>query len=144
MTRKMVLRKWFNVLMCLILLLCIAEAQDKYKKGDFKGFTINEPVIQRSKENLTTKTIRGQIYFSDDNGYPMEGALFEIQGPGSCETIRSVSTDENGYFEFKDLPEGRYIYKASSLGYNAVAGVITLSQRANADSIPRIFLQPGF
>ena len=132
-------------LMCIVALEGLAEEKSKYTKGDFSGFTINEPVIHRSKDNFVTARIKGQIYFSDDKGYPMEGALFEIKGPGVSETVRSVTTDSNGLFEFKDIPEGgKYsTFKASSLGFNAYAGMIILSRKAKARSIPRVYLQPG-
>jgi hypothetical protein len=144
MTMQKVVRRALLALMCTVVLGSLAEEQDKYTNGDFRGFTVNEHVIQRSKDNFALRSIKGQIFFSDDNGYPMEGALFEIRGPGSSETVRSVITDANGFFEFKDVPEGAYIFKASSLGFNAYAGRITLSRMAKARSLPRIFLQPGF
>lgn len=143
MTTQRVAKAALLLLIYTAVLGSVAEDQDKYRDGDFRGFTINEPVIQRSKDHFVIRSIRGQIIFSDDNGYPMEGALFEIRGSGSSDTVRSATTDANGIFEIKDLPEGSYIFKASSLGFNAYAGEITLSRKAKAHSLPRIFLQPG-
>jgi hypothetical protein len=122
----------------------LAKGQDKYETGEFKGFTINEPVIHRTDKVLSLRTISGSVWFEDERGHPMEGALFEIRGPGDCEIIRSATTDANGYFEIRDLQEGTYVFKASSLGFNGFAGEIVISRRAKQESLFRIYLQPGF
>ncbi len=90
----------------------------------------------RRQQEALSEGLAGDLLIRDPN--------FEIRGPGSCEKIMSANTDENGNFEIRNAPEGTYIFKASSLGFNAYAGKITLSRNAKTDSIPRIYLQLGF
>jgi hypothetical protein len=125
-------------------LVSLAKGQNKYKTGEFKGFTINEHVIYRTKDVFVLRTISGKVWFVDEKGSPMEGALIEIRGPGDCEVFKSANTDVNGYFEIKDLEEGLYLFKVSSLGFNGYAGKIKISRNAKPESPFNIYLQLAF
>jgi hypothetical protein len=121
----------------------LAKAQDKYKAGEFKGFTINEPVIEKSGKEFDIRAIKGRIVFCNDS-LPIKAALFEIKGPGDSTSIIAATTDKNGTFEIGNTPEGTYLFKASAVGYNAYAGRIIISKRTKQKSRLNICLQPGF
>ena len=64
-----------------------------------------------------TSTIRGRVTAAD-SGRPLRRAVVRVAAPGVREA-RTVSTDQNGRWELKDLPAGSYTVSASRTGYVA-------------------------
>ena len=134
-----------RLLCCLLFALPVASfSQGKYISGEFKGFTINEPVINKLEKDFTVAKIKGQVVFRDDDGAPMKDVLFELQGPGETQKIRSAITNEDGIFEIRNVAEGVFKFKASAVGYDAIAGKVIVSKSAKHPDHIRICLQPGF
>lgn len=66
-----------------------------------------------AQDNIT-QTIRGKVYDSETH-QPLTGASVSLQTAQS--TLDIISTDENGNFRLEQVPVGRYILKASFVGY---------------------------
>ena len=62
-----------------------------------------------------TSIIRGQIVAAD-NGSPIRRAQVRINAPDVRES-RVATTDQQGRFEIKELPAGRYTMTASKGGF---------------------------
>ncbi|WP_019990785.1 TonB-dependent receptor [Rudanella lutea] len=58
---------------------------------------------------VTTGGLQGQI--RDQNGEPAAGLTIQLKG-----TVRALSTDANGNFDFRSLPTGTYTLVASGVG----------------------------
>ncbi len=77
---------------------------------------------QPSRDNApktSSATLRGRV-FAADSGQPLRKAQVRIVSREVREN-RLTSTDEQGRYEFKDLPAGRYTINASKGGYVALA-----------------------
>ena len=70
---------------------------------------------QRADAPRGTSIIRGQIVAAD-NGSPIRRAQVRINAPDVRES-RVATTDQQGRFEIKDLPAGRYTMTASKGGF---------------------------
>ncbi len=70
-----------------------------------------------------------QGYIRDDKGEPAGGLVVRLKG-----TVRSITTNENGFFNFKGLPAGSYILVASGLGIETQEQSVTV-QRSETISI---------
>ncbi len=62
-----------------------------------------------------TSTLRGRVTAADD-GRPLRRALVRVSSPGVREA-RTVTTDQNGRWELKDLPADSYTVSVSRSGY---------------------------
>lgn len=131
---------------CIALLLAgLLYPQQRYSTGaseEIRGFTINADRIRLLEEKYIVTAIRGKITFDDENGPPMEEALFEIRGPGDSQKIRSALTDDNGKFEIKNVPEGTYRFVVGKVGYTAYGGEIVLFKQVKKESKLHFSLHP--
>ncbi len=53
--------------------------------------------------------------------------------------VRKVYADKNGNFYMKNIPEGRYCYKATVMGWQSQIGIIIIDMRADPDK--KVFLK---
>jgi hypothetical protein len=119
-------------LLTLFLLVCACSAQDSISdlKGfpDLKGFTLSptehEIIVERTP--LAVRTVHGQIHLKNGSWpsgeYPI--ALIELRGMDG--RIRSTRSKSSGHFEFKRLPDGVYVYKATLNCFKSVIGTLHL------------------
>lgn len=61
--------------------------------------------------NPTGTTLVGRV---SDGSIPVSGAIITISERG---LVESTSTDEDGRFQFKAVPSGRYAFRISAQGY---------------------------
>ena len=98
-----------------------------------KGFTESkaEHIINQIREPFVVCEIRGTI--SNDQAGWQKGSLvlFEIRGIGKNLKVKHTHTDEYGNFAMKNIPPGRYCFKATVLGWQSVMGVIFVDKKAN-------------
>ena len=78
----------FGIIGAFLLLLCCAEAglQTTEGTGSFKGYIYNE-----------------------DSTTPLENAVVKMRDTEDKEEKQSLSTDDSGAYEIKDIKEGRYV-----------------------------------
>ena len=129
----------------LLLLVSVScSAQDRFTKGEFKGFTRSpsEHIISRLDDPLTARTATGSIIFAPDEG-PLGGALFEIRGPGKYTKIRSSLTSPSGTFSIRNVPDGKYLFKVTLDGYQSVTGELIISRTIPSQKAIQIALKPG-
>ena len=108
------------------------------------------PRDQQAAPATGTSRIRGRVVASD-SGRPIRRAIVRLASPAIRES-RSTSTDQDGLFEFAQLPAAQYNVSASKSGYvqmgyrqtrpNGPQRPITLAEREVAERID-IALPPG-
>jgi hypothetical protein len=108
------------------------------------------PRDQQQPPAVGTSRIRGRIVASD-SGRPIRRAVVRLSSAAVRES-RSTSTDQDGRFEFTQLPAGAYNISASKSGYvqmgykqtrpNAPPRPVTVGEREVAERID-IALPPG-
>ncbi len=101
------------------------------------GFTMTEVEnrIIEIEDAFVVRKIRGWILNHNDieKKWPVRfRVLFELrQSEGNMEIMRTI-TDENGYFEIPNVPEGRYCFKATLYGWKSIVGTIIVDKKADA------------
>jgi hypothetical protein len=83
-----------------------------------------------------TATLRGKIV-SEDRGAPVKYAAVEARGTATGRGARTVTADDSGVFEVRDLEPGAYVVRASK------AGFLTREYRRNDDDAREIKLSAG-
>jgi hypothetical protein len=123
----------------------LARGQDRYESGELKGFTLfpDEHIIDRLDDAITVREVRGTATIEMEPDSPMEGVLFELRGPGDSETIRSARTDSTGKFSLKHVRPGKYLFKASSQGYQSIVGILIVSARSGTEHSIALHMKPG-
>ncbi len=71
--------------------------------------------------SLSAQSIKGKIYSQNTKDLLM-GVSIRLDGPGSM----GVATDEKGGFNFQNIPRGKYIIKASYVGYESYQTTLIL------------------
>lgn len=66
-------------------------------------------LVGRAEDNKPSGSLQG--YILDRNKQPAEGITVSLKG-----TVRQVSTDPNGSYQFKNLPQGRYVLIVTGVG----------------------------
>jgi hypothetical protein len=92
---------------------------------------------QRADAPRGTAILRGQI-IAADNGTPIRRAQVRVSSPDARES-RIATTDQQGRFEIKELPAGRYTMTASKGGFVA----LQFGQRRPSESGTPIELGDG-
>ena len=123
----------------------VAWGQDRYQSGELKGFTISreEHIINHLDDPLTVHEVKGTAFIAYDEKTPLEGVLFELRGPGDSETITSTKTGQDGTFVLKQIRPGKYLFKATSLGFQSLVGVVIVSPKAGRGQAILLRLKPG-
>jgi Carboxypeptidase regulatory-like domain len=98
-----------------------------------------------------TARIRGRAVAAD-SGQPLRRATIRLSSP-EFRDPRSTSTDGEGFYEFRDLPSGRYTLSATKNGYvtmsygartwNQAGRVLTLADRQDVDRVDFGLLRGG-
>ena len=124
-----------------------AQAQERFKSGELKGFTTlpTEHIIERLEKIPAMRKFEGLVG-SKELDRPLEGVLIEIRGPGVSEKFMTTMSNPQGHFRFGRTPDGAYTIKLTSKGFRSVIGTISVQRflKANKASEPfRIEMLPG-
>src|SRR5207249_1414827 len=68
-------------------------------------------------------TLTGVV--EDPSGAPIPGAHLKLAGKATAEVVKADS-DETGQFEFRNLPEGKYVLSAQAHGVEPIEMVVTI------------------
>ncbi len=68
-------------------------------------------------------TLTGVV--EDPSGAPIPGAHVKLTGKATAEVFKTTS-DETGQFEFRNLPEGKYVLSAQAQGVEPIEMVVTM------------------
>ena len=120
----------------------LSFAQERYVEGEFKGFIHDAPEIVRVDTVFQVSEVRGIAKILHSEG-GMAGVLVELRGPGDAQTFRRTKTNERGEFRIRYVPEGRYVFMASSLGFDVLTGTIIVSHRVVGTTMIRLSMIPG-
>jgi len=105
--------------------------------------TLEKVLFAELNKNLVFTQVQGEgfgkIYgtVKDDKGELLIGARIEIEGS----QIRT-GTDENGYFEFVNLPAGIYVLKCTYVGYDSQV-IIDVEVTKKSDKLLNFTLSTG-
>src|SRR6184192_2983240 len=69
-------------------------------------------------------TLTGVV--EDPSGAPIPGAHVKLTQKATAEVFKTTS-DETGQFEFRNLPEGKYVLSAQAQGVEAIEMVVTIA-----------------
>lgn len=97
-------------------------------------------VIDRA---FRVRTVQGTVDFENEPGQHLPNVLFEIEGPGIVRIIRRATTDTDGRFKIKHVPEGTYKFKTTRDGFNSTVGTIVVSKKAPKGDEIRISVAVG-
>jgi hypothetical protein len=78
-----------------------------------------QPRDQRQMPSAATGVIRGRVV-SADTGEALRRARVDLSA-SELKSTRAVATDGDGRFEFRGLPAGRFLVRASKTGYVTLA-----------------------
>jgi hypothetical protein len=120
-------------------------AQKRFPSGELKGFTESpaEGVIIHLEQPFVVQEISGVVLRSVGDESPLEGVLFELRGPGNSAVIRSAKTGIDGNFNLSKVPQGKYTFKVTALGFQSIVGVIIVSSKAASSRIVKLSMRPG-
>lgn len=109
----------------------------RYLNCGLEGFTLANPehIVNEIKEPFVVSEIKGRIINEAGGGWPRDyPVLFEIRGMKKHVKIYKTHADENGNFVMKNIPEGRYCFKATIGGWQSVMGIIIVNKKADPKS----------
>jgi len=132
--------KAVTLLMCLAFAVAL-EAKPYGQIGDFTSSPY-EHIINEIDQPFVVPSIAGLITLPNE-GEPLSGVLFEIQGPSTDRKIRRCKTDDHGRFKLGRVPEGTYRFKATLSGFQSEMGTIIVSKKAPKTSEIRITMPVG-
>jgi hypothetical protein len=123
----------------------VTWGQSRYPSGEFRGLSKWqwETEIIKLDKPIVVREVDGKIIRSVGDGSPLEGVHFEIRGPGRSQNIRSTTTGADGKFHLNQTPSGRYLFKATTLGFATFVGVIIVSPKAEPDQCINLQMIPG-
>lgn len=133
----------------LILLMLLSSyptaLQMRFSSGELKGFTKSptEGVITHLKHPILVREVRGTISRAVGDKSPLNGALFELRGPGNRLAIQSAKTSSDGRFRISGVKPGRYLFKATALGFQSIVGVLVVSSKAHRGCAIELHMRPG-
>lgn len=133
------------VVSLLLILAPSAKAQDRFTSGEFKGFTKSptEGVIIHLDEPVTVRAVIGTVVRSVGDESPLENTLIELRAPNDSKIIGAARTDHQGRFRVSGIPSGSYMFKATSLGFQSVVGIVIVSSKAARSRVLNLRLKPG-
>jgi hypothetical protein len=109
-------------------------AQQPIHRCDLKDFTkaLTEHIIDEIEQPFLIRTVEGKIANAIDREWAEDSrVLFEMKDIERANEIRRTYADKYGVFEIRDVPEGRYCFKATVNGWDSVMGVIIVSKKAD-------------
>lgn len=136
-----------TILVLIALTVAVGSKTDaqKYSVADFADFTKSptEHVLNILEQPFEVRSVKGVIEFKNGALEPLEGVVFEIQGPGMNKQIRHGKTDQQGRFRLNGLPKGSYKFKATLNGYQSSVGTILVSPNAAKSNAIKIEMRIG-
>ncbi len=122
-----------------------AWGQDHFTSGELRGFTKSptEAIITRLDEPVVIRAVTGTVIRSVGDQSPLESTLIELRGPDDSTIIRAAKTDRQGRFHLRRVPPGKYMFKATSLGFQSVVGVVIVSPKAAPHRVLNLRMTPG-
>ena len=134
-----------KVMALLSLVTVLAWGQEHYSSGELKGFTKSptESVIIHIDDPFVVSVLRGEVSRKGGDNSPLENVLIEIRGPGDSEVIKSAKTTTEGKFQFPHLKPGKYIFKATTLGFQSIVGVVVVSPGEKQSHVVTLKMRPG-
>lgn len=135
---------------CLLLFICFYLTFCSLKQNptpkeiqdcDFDKFTKSktEHIINEIKTPFIVKTVIGKIE-STGGAWPKSiNILVELYNPKNG--ITSIHSDDQGFFEAKNVKTGTYCFKATINGWQSVIGIIIISNKADSKQ-KIIFMMP--
>ena len=117
--------------------------QGRFQSGDLKGFTIspNEHIINHLDQPFAVRGVNGAVVFGD--GSPMAMVLFEMRGPGNSQAIKAATTGPDGAFHIGNVYPGKYLFKATALGFQSIVGEVIISREAVRSQAIKLEMKPG-
>jgi hypothetical protein len=119
--------------------------QERFSGGELKGFTKSstEGIVTHLEQPFSAREIRGVVFRMVGDKTPLEEVLFELRGPGTSEVIRSARTGADGKFHLGHVPPGKYLFKATALGFQSLVGVVIVSPKALSDQPIKLQMRPA-
>jgi len=122
-----------------------SSSQSPIRECGLEGFTlaIDEHIIDQIEQPIIVRRIGGKIT-NDQSGWPKKlTILLEIRDARKDVKVHKVYADENGNFIMKNIPEGRYCFKATVMGWQSLMGIIIVDKKADPKSEIVIKMQLG-
>jgi hypothetical protein len=92
---------------------------------------------------VTIRVVAGTVVRSVGDESPLENALIELRDPNGSKIIGATKTDLQGRFNIAGIPQGTYVFKATTLGFQSVVGTVVVSAKAKRTNILVLHLKPG-
>jgi hypothetical protein len=127
-----------------IFLLSIAQAGTD--NAHTKRLISASPTIHRAEDpademKKNPGVVSGQVVSQESE--PVSFATVALLSQADSTLISGAITDENGFFEFNDLPLGEYALKVSYLGYKSeVIGNINLTRKSRKVALEPAVMEP--
>jgi len=103
-----------------------------------EGFTRSddENLLDEIWKPFVVREIKGKIINkAGDDGWPKDArVLLEIRGIVKDSQIKRSYADEKGNFVMKNIPEGRYCFRAHAVGWQVVMGIIIVDKKADPNN----------
>lgn len=134
-----------TTILLLLMLAVPARGQDRFQSGELKGFTRSpsEGEIVHLKQSFIVSYIRGVVVRAVGDKSPLEGVLFEVRALTGSDVLRSAKTGPDGRFQIKGLPAGKYLFKATALGFQSVVGKVVVSANGGHSRAIKLEMLPG-
>jgi hypothetical protein len=135
---------WLSLVVTLAIGTALCVGQES-KFPDLSDFTKSptEHIILVVEKPFHVRFVEGVIDLQNYPSEPLGNVLFEIEGPGTLRTIRRSTTDMDGRFVIRHVPEGTYRFKTTRDGFKSVIGTIVVSKKAQKDGRIRITVEVG-
>jgi hypothetical protein len=132
-------------ILLLFLLAAPTRGQDRFQSGELKGFTKSpsEGEIVHLEQPFIVPYVGGVVVRAVGDKSPLEGALFEVRALTGSEVLRSAKTGPDGRFQIKALPAGKYLFKATALGFQSVVGEVVVSAKGGHRRAIKLQMLPG-
>ncbi len=80
----------------------------------------------------------------NDQGKPLDYASVSIIKAADSTVVKGALSNENGIYTFEKVPAGKYLIKATVVGYNkAISQPFTVAENSVVIQIPALNLKPG-
>lgn len=123
----------------------LRTTQKRFSSGELKGFTKSptEHIITHLKHPFVVREVRGTILRAVGDKSPLAKVLFELRGPGDRQAIQSATTAPDGTFRITGVRPGKYLFKATTSGFQSIVGEVIVSSKAARGRTIRLHMRPG-
>jgi hypothetical protein len=113
---------------------------------NFDGFTKNpiEHIINPVSQPIRVRAVKGMLE-SQAGEWPDEAfVVFEMKGPSPSQKVwRAFPKKPSGQFQIRDVPAGKYFFKATAIGWQSVIGTIEVSKDADRKEQIKLYMALG-